>query len=392
MSPSTHIPVLSIPAGMYHSPAQTEQHNRRCKQYFLLFYMAPRGCTPHANGTAKGNSWWHRSQSFLHLGLSPAFTKQVWDLCWIWHCCAWPRLWLSKGMVLCRSPAALAVPEHLMQEGLWLDLAWFSYVWARKAGMPGLDCSMPFWDSSAWKIREAQFLLYHYEDVGLNCMKIKYWGGTKWGGMGQISWWEAGQCLADLGFRLGFVELGLSLDWALLGWVWALLVHGMRKGKGSWLEAGRRSGAVPAEQPGGDSIREVLMTQQQQQQQKRKGGKGRKGSCRAGCHGDPKEVWTSPALFTAAFEPRRELWLAIKGDMWPFAHRDRPLQLRVFSSFSPLSPPAIIHSDLRKKRKKKKSRTSCAPFALGTHPCRADRYLFQPIIPPYCNVPPPFPL
>lgn len=72
--------------------------------------------------------------------------------------------------------------------------------------------------------------------------------------------------------------------------------------------------------------------------------------------------------------------------MWPFAHRDRPLQLRVFGSFSPLSPPAIIHSDLRKKKegdkKKKKSRTSCAPFAPGTHPCKADRCLFQPIIPP----------
>jgi len=49
----------------------------------------------------------------------------------------------------------------------------------------------------------------------------------------------------------------------------------MRKGEGSWLEAGRRSGAVPAEQPGGDSIREVLMTQQQQQQ-KRKGGERKK--------------------------------------------------------------------------------------------------------------------
>lgn len=38
----------------------------------------------------------------------------------------------------------------------------------------------------------------------------------------------------------------------------------------------------------GPLAREVLMTQQQQQ--KRKGGKGRKGSCRARCHGDPKEV------------------------------------------------------------------------------------------------------
>lgn len=40
----------------------------------------------------------------------------------------------------------------------------------------------------------------------------------------------------------------------------------------------------------------------------------------------------------------------------------------------------------RKKKKgegeKKKSRTSCASFALGTHPHRADRCLFQPIIPP----------
>lgn len=209
MSPSTHIPVLSIPAGMYHSPAQPAQHKRRCKQYFLLFYTAPRGCTPHANGTAKGNSWWHRSQSFLHLGLSPAFTKQVWDLCWIWHCCAWPRLWLSKGMVLCTSPAALVVPEHLMQEGLWSDLAWFSYVWAHKAGMPGLDCSMPFWDSSAWKIREAQFLLHHYEDGGLNCMKIKYWGGTKWGG------WDK---YPD--GKLGSAWLTWVSDWALLSWGW----------------------------------------------------------------------------------------------------------------------------------------------------------------------------
>lgn len=51
--------------------------------------------------------------------------------------------------------------------------------------------------------------------------------------------------------------------------------------------------------------------------------------------------------------------------------------------FPPLSPPAIIHWDLRKKKgKKKKSRTSCAPFAPGTHPCRAQRCLFQPIIPP----------
>lgn len=210
----------------------------------------------------------------------------------------------------------------------------------------------------------------------------KILGRDKVGRMGQISWWEAGQCLADLGFRLGFVELGLSLDWALLGWVWALLVHGMRKGKGSWLEAGRRSGAVPAEQPGGDSIREVLMTQQQQQQ-KRKGGKGRKGSCRAGCHGDPKEVWTSPALFTAAFEPRRELWLAIKGDMWPFAHRDRPLQLRVFSSFSPLSPPAIIHSDLRKKRKKKKNLGQVVhPLPWGPIPAGQTATSFSPLFPP----------
>lgn len=108
------------------------------------------------------------------------------------------------------------------------------------------------------------------------CKKTKYWGGMNGG--------EVGLGFAELGLGLGFVGLGLSLDWAE-----SELVQGMRKGEGSWLEAGRRSGAQPAEQPGGDSIREVLMTQQQQQQ-KRKEGKGRKGSCRAGCHGDPKEV------------------------------------------------------------------------------------------------------
>lgn len=39
-------------------------------------------------------------------------------------------------------------------------------------------------------------------------------------------------------------------------------------------------------------------------------------------------------------------------------------------------------SQKEKKRGEKKSRTSCASFALGTHPHRADRCLFQPIIPP----------
>lgn len=69
--------------------------------------------------------------------------------------------------------------------------------------------------------------------------------------------------------------------------------------------------------------------------------------------------------------------------MWPFAHKDRPLQLRVFGSFSPLVPSCnYTFGSQEKKRKKKKSRTSCAPFAPGTHPCRAQRCLFQPIIPP----------
>lgn len=69
--------------------------------------------------------------------------------------------------------------------------------------------------------------------------------------------------------------------------------------------------------------------------------------------------------------------------MWPFAHRDRPLQLRVFGSFSPLSPPAIIHLNLRKKKKKekKKSRTSCAPFALGTIPAGQTAASFSPLFP-----------
>lgn len=68
--------------------------------------------------------------------------------------------------------------------------------------------------------------------------------------------------------------------------------------------------------------------------------------------------------------------------MWPFAHRDRPLQLRVFGSFSPLVPSCNYTFGSQEKKEKKKSRTSCAPFALGTHPCRAERCLFQPIIPP----------
>ena len=46
-------------------------------------------------------------------------------------------------MVLRRSLAALAVPKHLMQEGLCSDLAWFSYVSACRAKMPDLDCPMP---------------------------------------------------------------------------------------------------------------------------------------------------------------------------------------------------------------------------------------------------------
>lgn len=99
----------------------------------------------------------------------------------------------------------------------------------------------------------------------MRCKKIKYWEGMKeLGGAGQISQWEAG--------------LELSLDWALLAQRW-------EEARAAGLEADRRSGAVP----GADSIRGVLMPQQQQQQ-KRKGGKGRKGSCGAGCHGDPKEV------------------------------------------------------------------------------------------------------
>lgn len=195
----------------------------------------------------------------------------------------------------------------------------------------------------------------------------------------------AGRIESGFGMSLGFAGLGLAWGWlwAFLGWSWLGAGFGICKavlgnewGEGSWLEAGRSLEQCLVGIQSGPLAREVLMTQQQQQ--KRKGGKGRKGSCRARCHGDPKEVWTSPALFTAAFQPKRELWLAIKGDMWPFAHRDRPLQLRVFSSFSPLSPPAIIHSDLRQK---KKSRTSCAPFALGTPPRRAACYLFQPILP-----------
>lgn len=204
-------------------------------------------------------------------------------------------------------------------------------------------------------------------------------------GLGMI-WGFAGISLA-----LGFAGLGLPLGRAGWGWLGAgfgvcRAVLGDEWGEGSWMEEGRSLEQCLVGIQSGPLAREVLMTQQQQQ--KRKGGKGRKGSCRARCHGDPKEVWTSPALFTAAFQPKRELWLAIKGDMWPFAHRDRPLQLRVFSSFSPLSPPAIIHSDLRQK-KKKKSRTSCAPFALGTLPGGQPAISFSPFF-PGCRAPPRF--
>lgn len=47
MSLSTHTPVLSMPAGKCHSPAQPTQHKSRDKQYFFAFLHGSKELHPH---------------------------------------------------------------------------------------------------------------------------------------------------------------------------------------------------------------------------------------------------------------------------------------------------------------------------------------------------------
>lgn len=99
-----------MPAGKWHSPAQQTQHKSKDEQYFVFFYRAQGAAPPMLVVLAKVGI------DDTDLGLPCILGYHP------------PRLRLSKGMVLHRSPAARVVTEHLMQEELCSDLVCFSYV------------------------------------------------------------------------------------------------------------------------------------------------------------------------------------------------------------------------------------------------------------------------